>query len=54
MVSQRRMRYEKHKKEKRDTGRVIVKNTNMYSKWKGDLRSVPTDKEKQMFKRYSD
>tara|TARA_B110000285_G_C14860993_1_gene484573 strand:- start:17 stop:337 length:321 start_codon:yes stop_codon:yes gene_type:complete len=51
MMSQRRMRYEKFKKEKRVTGRVIVKNTNMYSKWKGELRTLPNN---ELFKRYLD
>jgi len=51
MMSQRRMRFEKFKKEKRVTGRVIVKNTNMYSKWKGELRTIPNN---DLFKRYTD
>jgi len=51
MMSQRRMRYEKFKKEKRVTGRVIVKNTNMYSKWKGELRTLPNN---NLFKRFLD
>lgn len=51
MMSQRRMQYEKYKKEKRVTGRVIVKNTNMYTKWKGELRRVPDN---ELFKRYLD
>ena len=51
VMSQRRMRCEKFKKEKRVTGRVIVKNTNMYTKWKGELRIIPND---ELFKRYLD
>ena len=45
------MKYEKFKKEKRVTGRVVVKNTNMYTKWKGELRTVTNN---DLFKRYLD
>ena len=40
MMSSRRMKYEKMKKNKRESLRSIAKNTNMHDKWKNELRRV--------------